>query len=87
MHSFPDPSYSNDGAAPEAGLVQASDGNLYGVTGGGGSLGYGVLFEITLAGNYSILYNFDLSTGGNPGSTPTQHTNGTIYGMTEEAHL
>jgi len=84
MHSFPDPSYSNDGTAPEAGLVQASDGNLYGVTGGGGSLGYGVLFEITLAGNYSILYNFDLSTGGNPGSTPTQHTNGTIYGMTEE---
>ena len=82
LHNFPDPNYPHDGSEPSAGLVQASDGNLYGVAKTGGTVGYGVIFEITLAGDYSILYNFDEATGGNPTSTPMQHTNGVIYGLT-----
>lgn len=83
LHSFSDPNYPNDGAYPVAGLLQASDGNFYGVTVEGGSNGHGVIFEITPAGDYSILYNFEAATGNNPESTPIQHTNGKIYGLTE----
>jgi uncharacterized repeat protein (TIGR03803 family) len=87
LHSFPDPTYPDDGAHPYAGLLQASDGNFYGVTFNGGTMGYGIIFEITAAGDYSILYNFDPATGSNPASTPMQHTNGTMYGLTEAGGL
>jgi uncharacterized repeat protein (TIGR03803 family) len=81
LHIFPDPNYPNDGSNPFAGLVQATDGNFYGVTSGGGTAGGGVIFQITPAGAYSILYNFDSAHGAGPGSTPMQHTNGMIYGL------
>jgi len=83
LHNFGDPNYPNDGTYPAAGLVQATDGNFYGVTGGGGAAGSngGVLFQITPAGAYSILYNFDGTHGAWPQSSPMQHTNGKIYGL------
>jgi uncharacterized repeat protein (TIGR03803 family) len=77
LHNFPDPNYPNDGSSP-VGLFQATDGT-YGVTCGGGSAGAGVLFQITRAGGYSILYNFP--RGECPSSIPMQHTNGKIYGL------
>jgi uncharacterized repeat protein (TIGR03803 family) len=82
LHNFPDPGYPHDGIGPYAGLVQATDGNFYGVTQQGGTTGYGVIFAITATGDYSVLHNFDLTTGSNPDCTPMQHTNGKIYGMT-----
>jgi len=82
LHNFPDPNYPNDGSTPFAALVQATDGNFYGVTESGGSLGWGVIFQITLGGSYSILHNFDSIHGQNPYNTPPmQHTNGKIYGL------
>jgi uncharacterized repeat protein (TIGR03803 family) len=84
LHNFPDTNYPGDGATPTAGLIQGSDGNFYGVaalSSTGSSCG--VIFEITAAGDYSILYNFDCADGGNPLSTPMQHTNGTLYGLTD----
>lgn len=80
LHDF-DPK-SADGSSPDAGLVQASDGNFYGVTGSGGSMNCGVIFEIAAGGEYSILLDFDSTQGCGPGSTPIQHTNGKIYGLT-----
>jgi uncharacterized repeat protein (TIGR03803 family) len=78
LHNF---GAGDDGSEPfYAGLVQATDGNFYGVTFKGGTMGYGVIFQITPAGTYSILYNFDGANGGAPNSTPMQHTNGKIYG-------
>jgi uncharacterized repeat protein (TIGR03803 family) len=71
-----------NGYAPYGGLVLASDGNLYGVTASGGISGDGVIFKITPAGSYSVLYNFDGTHGLLPYATPTQHTNGKIYGLT-----
>jgi uncharacterized repeat protein (TIGR03803 family) len=79
LHYFGD--IRNDGTAPHAGLVQATDGNIYGVTSGGGTSGKGVIFRITQKGIYSILYNFDGMHGSAPYSTPVQHTNGKIYGL------
>jgi uncharacterized repeat protein (TIGR03803 family) len=85
LHNFGDPQYPDDGTLPESGLVLATDGNLYGVTSSGGTSTYwGVIFRITTADDYSILYNFDFTSGGAPQSTPIQHTNGEIYGLASE---
>jgi len=82
LHNFPDPDYPNDGSTLYAGLLQATDGNFYGVTESGGITGYGVIYQITLAGNYSVVYFFDGTHGANPlDSTLMQHTNGKIYGV------
>jgi len=80
LHYF-DPNNSGDGYYPYAGLVQATDGNFYGVTSYGGNVGRGVIFKITQTGSYSILYNFDGTKGGSPSATPMQHTDGKIYGL------
>ncbi len=81
LHNFPDPNYPNDGTSPWSGLVQATDGNFYGVTTYGGAKGGGVIFQITPAGGYSILHSFDSISGLYPTSSPMQHTNGKIYGL------
>ena len=80
QHNFGDPNYPNDGENPYAGLVQATDGNFYGATTRGGITNNGVIFQITPAGVYSILHNFDGAHGAFPWSTPAQHTNGKLYG-------
>ena len=84
LHNF-DPN-SGDGYNPTVGLVQATDGNFYGVTWYGGTgacgSGCGVIFQITPAGAYSILYNFHGVHGTYPLSAPMQHSNGKIYGLT-----
>ena len=64
------------------GLVQATDGNLYGTTSEGGANGSGVIFRATLAGDVVVLHNFDVNTGVNPQNTLLQHTNGILYGTT-----
>ena len=81
LHNF-DPNDPLDGNTPPVGLVQATDGNFYGVASNGGTAGYGVIFKITSTGTYSILHNFDSTNGALPFSTPMQHTNGKIYGLT-----
>jgi|ERR1700722_2287696 len=80
LHTFA--AGSKDGAGPSASLVQASDGKLYGVTGGGGTSNLGTIFSITTAGKLSILYNFSQSTGAVPSSPLVQHTSGKFYGQT-----
>jgi uncharacterized repeat protein (TIGR03803 family) len=71
-----------DGGNPVGGIVQASDGNLYGTTYSGGANGAGVLFRLTLNGTYTVLHNFDSGSGSGPRSALMQHTNGRLYGMT-----
>jgi uncharacterized repeat protein (TIGR03803 family) len=71
-----------DGSSPFAGLVQATDGKLYGATSGGGTSNTGTLFQITTTGNYQLLYNLDIHTT-NPVGTLSQHTSGLLYGTAE----
>ncbi len=82
-----------DGATPLAGLIQASDGNLYGTTSQGGSnnncsgqTGCGTVFGITPSGTLTTLYSFCPQSGCPDGWAPStslvQDTNGTLYGIT-----
>jgi uncharacterized repeat protein (TIGR03803 family) len=45
--------YFTDGETPFGGLVQATDGNLYGTTAAGGANSVGTVFKITPSGNGS----------------------------------
>jgi len=72
-----------DGYQAFAGLVAGSDGNLYGATIWGGKNGYGVIFQLTTGGAYSVLYSFDAPHGDGAYATPMQHTSGKLFGMTE----
>jgi len=63
-------------------LIQATDGNLYGETGAGGSSGDGTLFQLTPAGALATLYNFETPSFGNIQDALVQSTNGDFYGMT-----
>lgn len=73
-----------DGADPFGGLIQASDGNFYGTTIGGGANSAGTIFKITPSGTETVLYSF--AGGATDGSTPQggliQASDGNFYGTT-----
>jgi uncharacterized repeat protein (TIGR03803 family) len=82
LHSF-DTNTRSGGINPLTGMVQGSDGFLYGVTAGGGQFLGGTIFKIKTDGSvFSVLYNFDVTHGSAPYSQPILHTNGTIFGLT-----
>jgi uncharacterized repeat protein (TIGR03803 family) len=79
-----------DGSQPYAGLVQATDGNLYGTTSGYGS-GIATVFKIALGGKLTTLYTFcsqgvqpDYPDGDYPFAGLVQATNGDLYGTTSQ---
>ena len=56
-----------DGGSPYSGLVQGSDGGLYGTTYAGGASGNGTVFRLAADGTVATLYAF---TGGGDGAYP-----------------
>jgi uncharacterized repeat protein (TIGR03803 family) len=73
-----------DGANPQAGLVQASDGYLYGTAGYGGTNSAGTVFRISSSGDFSSLYSFTgTNDGGNPVAGLVQGSDGYFYGTTD----
>jgi uncharacterized repeat protein (TIGR03803 family) len=83
LYSFP--GVNDDGADPDAGLVQGGDGNFYGTAAYGGTNGNGTVFKISANGTLANLYSF---TGGNDGANPTaklaQGNDGSFYGTTSQ---
>jgi uncharacterized repeat protein (TIGR03803 family) len=81
LYSF---SGSVTGSGPNGGLLQATDGNFYGMTAFGGSDDIGTIFEITPSGDFTTLHSF---AGGLNGYYPygalVQGTDGKLYGVTE----
>jgi uncharacterized repeat protein (TIGR03803 family) len=71
-----------DGANSAAGLIQATDGNLYGTTLEGGTNGDGTVFKITPNGTLTTLHSFDGTDGEGPIAGLVQATNGDLYGTT-----
>ena len=73
-----------DGDSPYAGLVLASDGNLYGTTSQGGpGFGAGTIFRITPGGAFTTLHTFHGNDGDSPGAPLIQGVDGDLYGTTE----
>jgi uncharacterized repeat protein (TIGR03803 family) len=73
---------TKDGAFPGGGLVQGSDGNLYGTTENGGTVGDGTVFKISTNGALTSLYAFGTDDGGNPQAVLVQGSDGNFYGTT-----
>jgi uncharacterized repeat protein (TIGR03803 family) len=85
LHAFA--GYPNDGSAPNAGLMQATDGNFYGTTYAGGTSGNcqggcGTVFRIAPGGTLTTLHSFDFYDGASPSAALVQGTDGNIYGTT-----
>jgi uncharacterized repeat protein (TIGR03803 family) len=71
------------GSSCQAGLIQGSDGNLYGVTSAGGSGGgFGTVFKVTTGGAFTSLASFTGATGSAPLAALVQASDGNLYGTT-----
>jgi uncharacterized repeat protein (TIGR03803 family) len=88
------PDTNADGANPVAGLLAATDGNLYGTAEFGGLNGLGTIFELIPSGSsWSFVHIFDFSgtsgavLGANPLSGLVQHPNGSFYGVTNSGGI
>jgi uncharacterized repeat protein (TIGR03803 family) len=90
LYTFCSQSNCSDGGTPVS-LIQAANGNFYGVTSFGGvpnlcnGWGCGTIFEITPAGKLTTLYTFCMQSGCPDGTQPVglvQGTNGNFYGVT-----
>lgn len=66
------------GTGPTGNLTQDQNGNIYGITSGGGSYGYGDVFEVSPAGSIVFLASFNGSTA----SSIVLGGDGTVYGVT-----
>jgi uncharacterized repeat protein (TIGR03803 family) len=87
LHTF----VQTDGDEPN-GIMQATDGNLYGTTHAGGKLnrlycqtrGCGTVFKVTTGGVFTSLHSFQVGDGALPYQPPVQASDGTFYGTTFE---
>jgi uncharacterized repeat protein (TIGR03803 family) len=75
---------SSDGANPEAGLTQGTDGNFYGNTYQGGAGGVGIVFKLTPSGTETVLHTFagGSGDGANPSANLVLGSDGNLYGST-----
>ena len=86
LHSFQ--ATGNDGRGPLAGVIEAQDGWLYGVTEGGGASGAGTIFKIGKDGSgYRVVHTFAewggiRDDGRKPYGPLTQSKGGALFGTT-----
>ena len=78
-----------DGNEYQGGLIQATDGNFYGVTYVGGAYGLGTVFRITAAGALTTLHSFgsQADDGYQVGVSLTQAADGNFYGITSNGGM
>jgi uncharacterized repeat protein (TIGR03803 family) len=69
------------------GITLASDGNFYGVSGGGGVSNNGTIFRVSLTGQYTVLHSFcslpNCTDGNYVLYPPIQGNDGNFYGTAE----
>jgi len=62
-------------------FFQADDGKFYGTTAALGANGTGTLYQVTPAGQYTVIYSFGAGATARPGTT-FQASDGNFYGVT-----
>ena len=92
LHSFPNPNSSNtEGTLPADPVIFGKNGQLYGLTGAGGSAGQGTLFDVSSEGlDFAVLHDFGASStisppvndGGAP-TSPVFGSDGELYGVAD----
>jgi len=85
QHPFCSEPYCADGGYPDAVLIQATDGNLYGTTTSGGAYDGGTVYKTTLTGKFTVVYNFCQQSNcadGRVGNGVIQGIDGNFYGTT-----
>ena len=93
LHSFCAQTGCPDGLQPLAGLIQATDGNLYGLTQQGGSggcadpYGCGVAFKISPNGTFTALATLGANGTAYPDASFVQATDGNFYAITGSGGL
>jgi len=91
LHRFCLQSGCPDGQYTYAGLLQATDGNLYGSTYLGGTSNHGTVYKITPAGVLTTLHSFCSEAGCADGTQPqaglVQGTNGNFYGTASQGGI
>lgn len=81
LHSFD----GVGGMNARSGLIEASDGMLYGLTWRGGANDRGVAYRITTAGDFQALHSFSDTEGSFPAGELVQASDGTFYGTASTA--
>lgn len=77
LHSFA----ANDGAAPRAGLIEATAGQLFGTASFGGTNALGVIFRMNSDGSaFVVLHHFNGADGEAPASNLIRASDGLLYG-------
>lgn len=71
-----------NGLQPEAALVQTKDGSFYGTASLGGLMSAGTAFQLTSAGTYTVIYQFDSGPEGEQPAGLIQASDGNFYGTT-----
>lgn len=74
----------SSGSWPFGNLMQAKNGNLYGMTYSGGAHNGGTVFKISPDGSgHTVLYNFNSESGTGPLGGVLQANDGKLYGVTQ----
>jgi uncharacterized repeat protein (TIGR03803 family) len=73
-----------DGFYPYAPVLRDADGNFYGNTFQGGNDDFGTVFELSKAGNETVLFSFDTGNGAFPTQPLTRDASGNLYGVALE---
>ncbi|SRR5579883_722807 len=88
LYTYPNTSNNSSGIVPTSVFSQAQDGNLYNTIQTNGSANEGSVYQMTTAGQYSLIYSFCsegghcATTGANPSGGVTLGTDGELYGTT-----
>jgi uncharacterized repeat protein (TIGR03803 family) len=86
IYSFDSAHLITDGVHPYAGVIQGTDGNLYGTTVFGGTNNLGTVFKISRAGGaIQLLHSFAPVDGTRPYAALVQATDGKLYGTASAA--